>query len=136
MLRRLQKLVCATLVALMLVTSYTPALAKSVTAKVSSSSAKVYKKASTSSRSLKLKKGTTVKVTAVCGSWAKVKKNGHTGYMPKKYLSVKSSGSRSSSKGSSRKGKSRKSWKSKVVKMNWYNGGSNVLKKGELRNHL
>ena len=130
MLRRLQKMIFATLVALMLVTSFTPALAKSVTAKVSSSSAKVYRKASTSSRSMRLKKGTTVKVTAVHGSWAKVKKNGHTGYMPKKYLSVGSSKSKSSSKSSSKKSSSRKSWKSKVVKMNWFNGGENVLKKG------
>ena len=132
MLRRLQKMLCATLVALMLVTTFTPALAASVTAKVSSSSAKVYKKASKSSRSCRLKKGTTVKVTAVHGSWAKVKKNGHTGYMPKKYLNLTSSGakSKSASKSTKKSSSRKKSWKSKVVKMNWYSGGSNVLKKG------
>ena len=127
MLRRLQKMLCATLIALMLVATFTPALAASVTAKVSSSSARVYKKASQSSGSLKLKKGTTVKVTAVSGSWAKVKKNGHTGYILKKNLDLASSAAKS--KSSSKSG-SKKSWKSKVVKMNWYSGGSEVLKKG------
>ena len=78
MLRRLQKMLCAALIALLLISSATPALAKSVTAKVNSSSAKVYKKASRSSASAKLKKGTKVKVTAVSGSWAKVKLNGKT----------------------------------------------------------
>ena len=202
MLRRLQKMLCALLVALLLASSAMPALAASVTARVNSSSAKVYRKASKSSASVKLKKGTTVKVTAVSGSWAKVKKNGHTGYMPKKYLSLGSSASgggskpssgkkvagyvskntyvyRSASSSASRRSISRntrvyvvgksgsyykvqnssgsvtgyvkascvsrkkaggssggsskkpsKSWKSKVVKMNWFAGGCNVLKKG------
>ena len=103
MLRRLQKMLCALLVALLLASSAMPALAASVTARVNSSSAKVYRKASKSSASVKLKKGTTVKVTAVSGSWAKVKKNGHTGYMPKKYLSLGSSASGGGSKPSSGK---------------------------------
>ena len=126
MLRRLQKMICLLAVALLISSMMTPALAKSVTAKVSSSSAKVYKKASRSSTSVKLKKGLTLKVTAVSGSWARVKLNGKTGYMPKKYLSVASSSKKSSSSSK----KSSKSWKSKVVKMNWFKGGSNVLKKG------
>ena len=124
MLRRLQKMICLLAVALLITSTLTPALAKSVTARVNSSSAKVYKKASRSSGSVKLKKGTTLKVTAVSGSWARVKLNGKTGYMPKKYLSVTTSRSSSNSK------KSSKSWKSKVVKMNWFKGGSNVLRKG------
>lgn len=125
MLRRLQKIVCVLAIALLITSAMTPALAKSVTAKVNSSSAKVYKKASRSSKSVKLKKGLTLKVTAVNGSWARVKLDGKTGYMPKKYLTITSSGSSSSSK--SKKGGG---WKSKVVKMNWFKGGSNVLKKG------
>ena len=123
MLRCLQKMLCATLVALMLVTASVPALAASVTAKVSSSSARVYKRASQSSSSIGLKKGTKVKVTSLSGKWAKVKKNGHTGYILKKNLDLVSSGAKSKSSSS-------KSWKSKVVKMNWYSGGGNVLKKG------
>lgn len=124
MLRRLQKLTCAVMLALLIASTLTPAMAKSVTAKVCSSSAKVYKKASRSATNAKLKKGTKVKVTSVSGSWAKVKLNGKTGYMPTKYLSANSSSKKNSSK------KKSPSWKSKVVKMNWFKGGSNVLKKG------
>ena len=87
MLRRLQKMICAMMIALLLVSAATPAMAKTVTAKVSSSSAKIYSKASTSAKSAKLKKGASVKVTAVSGSWAKVKVNGRTGYVKSKYLS-------------------------------------------------
>ena len=126
MLRRLQKMICLLAVALLLTSTMTPAMAKTVKAKVNSSSAKVYKKASRSSKSVKLKKGLTLNVTGVSGSWARVKLNGRTGYMPKKYLSATSSKSSSSSKSK----KNSKSWKSKVVKMNWFKGGSNVLKKG------
>ena len=43
MLRRLQKMMCVLVVALLITSAATPALAKSVTAKVNSSSAKVYK---------------------------------------------------------------------------------------------
>ena len=136
MLRRLQKMICAMMIALLLISAATPAMAKSVTAKVSSSSAKVYKKASKSSASAKLKKGTKVTVTAVSGSWARVKLNGRTGYMPKKYLTAggassskkKSSSSSVAPKSSS---SSSASWKAKVVKMDWFKGGgSAVLKKG------
>lgn len=198
MLQRLQKMICATLVALLLVSAATPALAKSVTAKVSSSSAKVYKKATTSSASARVKKGTKVTVTAVSGSWAKVKSGGRTGYMPKKYLAATSSSNsgksasgktgyvsqntyvyKSASTSSARRSISKNtkvyvvgtsgsyykvqnsrgntgylkkscvsakksasgssdapksggssSWKSKVVKLNWFKDGQNVLKKG------
>ena len=125
MLRRLQKMICLLAVALLVTSTMTPAMAKTVKATVSSSSAKVYKKATRSSKSVKLKKGLTVNVTGVSGSWARIKLNGRTGYIPKKYLSVTSK-----SKSSSNSKKSSKSWKSKVVKMNWFKGGSNVLKKG------
>ena len=129
MLRRLQKIICVMAVALLITSTLTPALAKSVTAKVNSSSAKVYKKASRSSKSVKLKKGTSVKVTAVSGNWARVKLNGKTGYMPIKYLSSTSK-SKAKSNSSAKAKKNSTSWKSKVVKMNWFKGGSNVLKKG------
>lgn len=129
MLRRLQKMICVLAIALLVTSCFTPAMAKSVTAKVSSSSAKVYKKASRSAKSAKLKKGMSVKVTAVSGKWARVKVNGKTGYVQKKYLSAKS---KSSGKSKSNSGSKKKSsgWKAKVVKMNWFKGGSNVLKKG------
>jgi len=203
MMRRLQKMIGILLVVLVMASSATPAFAKSVTAKVSSSSAKVYKRATKSSASVKLKKGTKLKVTAVSGGWAKVKLNGKTGYMPKKYLTTASSSSssksrssgsgakatgyirkstyvyRSASSSSSRrsiskntkvtvvgrtgsyykvkssggatgyvkascvsasksgrtsaskaKGRSARSWKSRVVRMDWFNGGEHVLEKG------
>ena len=125
MLRRIQKMICVLAIALLIASTMTPAMAKSVTAKVNSSSAKVYKKASRSSKSVKLKKGLELKVTAVSGSWAKVTYKGRTGYMPKKYLS-----SASDAKSNSGSKKSSKSWRAKVVKMDWFKDGKNVLKKG------
>ena len=138
MLRRFERIICAVVLAMLLATSATPAFAKSVTAKVKVA-AKVYKKAGKKVKSAKLKKGTKLKVTAVAGSWARVTMNGKTGYMPKKYLQPASSAKKSGSKksaaksGSAKKNakKSARSWKAKVVKMNWYNGGSSVLKKGK-----
>lgn len=197
MLRRVQKTICVMMIALLVALAASPAMAASASAKVSSSSAKIYKTASTSSASAKLSKGTKVTVKAVSGSWAKVRINGKTGYMPVKYLT--STASKSSSRTSSRykayiskktyvykrasssssrrsisantkvyvvgksgsyykvqnssgsatgyvktscvsrskvssrlvaKSGSGSSWKAKVVKMNWFNGGSHVLKKG------
>ncbi len=198
MLRRLQRILCAAMIAVLLLSAATPAMAKSMTAKVSSSSAKVYKKASSASASVKLSKGTKVTVTAVKGSWARVKLNGKTGYMPKKYLTAASgSGSetkvqktaayvskktyvyRSASSSASRRSvspntkvyvvgrsgsyckvqnasgsatgyvktsclsrrkvssgsgslqkKSGSSWRSRVVKLDWFSEGKYVLKKG------
>lgn len=206
--RRILRVFCAMLVALLLVSVAVPAVAESVKAKVSSSSAKIYKTASSSATHVKLKKGTKVTVTAVKGDWARVKVSGKTGYMPVKYLSAASSKSSSKSsdsdsslvsKSASRtrgyiskntyvykkatsssakraistntkvyvvgksgsyykvqnaKGtatgyvrtscvskskvskkksssKSATSWKSKVVKMDWFGAGKNVLKKGK-----
>ncbi len=119
MLRRLQKLLCMVLVVLLVVSMASPALAKSVKAKVKTSSAKFYSRASTSSASVSIKKGTALTVTAVKSGWAKVKCGKVTGYMKTSAL-AKASGSVSPS-----------SWKSKVVKMDWYKGGSSVLKKGK-----
>ena len=101
MLRRIQKMICATLIALVVLSLLTPAMAQSVKAQVTSSSAKVYRTASTSADSAKMKKGTQVTVTAVKGSWAKVKVGGKTGYMPVKYLKAASAES-ASTKASSR----------------------------------
>ena len=198
MARRIQKIICMVLLSLFLVSMLNPAMAQSAAAKVSSSSAKIYKTASTSAKSAKIGKGTSVTVKAVSGKWAKVKVNGKTGYMPVKYLKAASSSSKSSSSSTKRytayasrktyvyskasssasrrsvaantklyvvgksgsyykvqnssgsatgyikascvsrskvststtKAKSDTSWKSKVVKMDWFNGGSHVLEKG------
>ena len=197
MLRRIQKMLCAMLIVMLMVSLAAPALAESVKAQVSSSSAKVYKSASSSAAHVKMKKGTTVTVTAVKGKWAKVKVSGKTGYMPVKYL-TKASSSKNSGKAAKRtaayiskntyvyqkasSSSSRRSvstntkvyvtgksggyykvqnksgsvtgyvkvgcvskskvstgsaassgsdWKSKVVKMDWFGEGKNVLKKGK-----
>ena len=197
MLRRIQKLICAMLIAALLASFAVPAMAESVKAQVSSSSAKIYKTASSSAKHASMKKGTTVTVTAVKGNWAKVKVSGKTGYMPVKYLSKASSSSKSTqatkrtaayvskdtyiykkassassktavstntklyvlgksgsyykvqnssgsktgyvkasclskSKVSTKKSAaSSTSWKSQVVKMDWFGDGKNVLKKGK-----
>lgn len=201
MARRIRKIICVVLLSLFVISMLAPAMAQSAAAKVSSSSAKIYKTASTSAKSAKIGKGTSVTVKAVSGKWAKVKVNGKTGYMPVKYLkaaSSSSSKSKSSSSSTKRytayasrktyvyskasssasrrsvavntklyvvgksgsyykvqnssgsatgyikascvsrskvstasaKAKSDTSWKSKVVKMDWFNGGSHVLEKG------
>ena len=123
MLRRLQKLLCMVLVVLLVVSMASPALAKSVKAKVKTSSAKFYSRASTSSASVSIKKGTALTVTAVKSGWAKVKCGKVTGYMKTSALS-------SADKASSNSASGDKSWKSKVVAIKWFDGGSHVLKKG------
>ena len=60
------------------------ALAASAT--VNSNSAKLYRKSSTSSKSVSLKKGISVTVKSTSGSWAKVTVKGVTGYVRSKYL--------------------------------------------------
>ena len=51
---------------------------------------KVYKKASTSSASLKVKKGMEVNLLATSGSWARVENDGVIAYIPKKYVTLAS----------------------------------------------
>ena len=163
--------------------------ALAATATVNSSSAKLYSKSSTSSKSVSLKKGLSVTVKSTSGSWTKVTVKGVTGYIRSKYLSsastaksstatayaskktyvykkastsstkksisvntkltvVGTSGSFykvkngsytgyvlkscvSKSKVSTDTGStSSTSWKSKVVTMNWFSGGSSVLATG------
>lgn len=117
--------VLSMLLVLMLVCAM-PALAGSKKAVVSSSSAKFYQSPSSSSDHVKIGKGTEVKVSEVKNGWAKVKYKGVTGYMKASALESPSGSSSSSSSSSS----SDTSWKSKVVTMKWFSGGSRVLKKG------
>ena len=159
-----------------------PAVAAAESATVNSSSAKFYRSNSTSSASVPLKKGISVTVKDVSGSWAKVSYKGVTGYVPVKYLDSASryaayiskstyiykSASTSSSKKSvdvntkvyvvGKSGNyyrvengsgsaigyvpedcvsrsrvstsSGSSWKSKVVMLDWFKGGSSVLGTG------
>lgn len=87
-IRKIRKITGAVLALLLLASAVCPALAMSVEVKVNSSSARVYKSPSTSSSSLPLTKGTKLTVTATSGDWAKVKKNGNSGYVPLKYLNT------------------------------------------------
>ena len=63
------------------------ALATSISCYVNANT-KVYKKASTSSVSLKVSKGLKVTMTAYNGSWARITRNGATAYIPLKYLTL------------------------------------------------
>ena len=90
MLRRIQKMACAVLALTLALTALCPALAMSVSVKVNSSSARVYRAPSTSSASLSVKKGTKLTVSGVSGDWATVKRSGNTGYMEVKYLNTTS----------------------------------------------
>ena len=189
MFRRIRKLLCA-MALVLLVLALIPALASGTKATFTTST-KVYQKMSTSSNSVKVSKGTEVKVVSVEGKWAKVSRNGKTAYVPVKYLQaadrkavyvskdcyVYKSASSSSSKKSvsvntkvyivgrdgdyyrveNAKGtrvgyiktscvssskvkvtsakvdaddKSDTSWKSKVVKLDWFSEGCKVLRKG------
>ena len=106
------------MVAVLLAMTATPALAASVKAKVTSSSAKFYRYPTTSSARVRIKKGVTLTVTGISHGWARVKCKGVTGYM------------KTSALGRASAARKKINWKSKVVKLNWYNGGSSVLKKG------
>ena len=115
MLRRLQKILCTVLIVMLIVTMLCPAYAKTLKAKVSSGSARFYSKASAASASVRIKKGTTLTVTAVHNGWAKVKYKGIVGYMKTSSLITAKAAARV--------------LKSRVVKMDWYKGGSDVLEK-------
>ena len=116
MLYALRRMI-ALLAAVALLTA-TPAMAAGVRARVTDASAKFYRSASADSAHVDIKKGATLTVTAVKGGWARVKYRGVTGYMKTSDLG-RASRRRSGS------------WKSRVVKLNWFDGGSEVLGKGE-----
>ena len=119
MLCRLQKIFCVLMIALLLVSLLTPAMASKTA--YTNKSTYVYKSASSSSKHVSISKNTKVYVTGSSGSYYKVKnaKGNASGYVKKSALSSGKTGTKKSG-----------GWKSQVVKMNWFNGGSNVLKKG------
>lgn len=82
--------ILAALMAVMLMTmSGAPALAASFKAKINSSSAKVYKVPSSSSKIyVQGGKGITVTVTGYANGWARIKYNGRTGYTPVRNLNL------------------------------------------------
>ena len=86
----------------------------------------VYRSASSSSDRVSVEANTKVYVVGVSGDFARVENasGSRTGYVPASALSSGRTRSSSAPKSASR------SWKSKVVKMDWYDGGSSVLSTG------
>jgi len=84
----MRKWMSAILMALILATVIAPAaMAASYTAYINKDT-KVYQKASSSSRSLKIKKGTKCEMTAINGDWARVERDGVTAYIKVDYLDI------------------------------------------------
>lgn len=84
--RMMRKWMSAILIAIMFAMMVMPtALAASYSATFNKTT-KIYQKASTSSKSASIPKGTKCEVLEIDGSWAKVKRSGVTAYMPVKYL--------------------------------------------------
>lgn len=83
-----RRVMCAILVTLILVAVAAPAaMAASYSAYINSST-KVYQKASSSSKSVKVSKGTKCEVTAINGKWARVERGDVTAYIQVKYLTM------------------------------------------------
>ena len=112
----MRKWFCILLLAALLVPATTPALAESTG--YTNRQTYVYKRASTASTRRSVKINTKLYVIGASGSYYRVLnvKRTATGYVKKSCVS---------------KHKTKApSWKSKVVKLNWFKGGSGVLKKG------
>ena len=92
-------------------------------------SAYIYAEASTSSGKKKIKVNSKVYVVGVSGDFCRVenKSGSARGYILTSCLSSKKVKVDAGNAASFESG----AWKSKVVKLNWYDGGSDVLKKGE-----
>lgn len=81
-----RRLIC---IALIIITLCPQALAASLKVKINSTSAQVYNVPSTSaSYSLRAAKGVKVDLTGYSNGWARIRYNGHTGYMQAKYLDL------------------------------------------------
>lgn len=86
---RMQRMLLQTLVsAMLMILLCGQALAASTPCYINTNT-KVYQKASTSSKSLNVKKNTSVTMTAYTSTWARVQRGGVTAYIPLKYLNLK-----------------------------------------------
>ncbi len=105
----------------------------------------VYARPSTSATKTRVAKGTKVMVTATHGSWARIQKGKAKGYIQKKYLSSRPSTTpiprptprptatpRPSPRPSAtpRPTGTVPSWRRQVEKLDWFKGGSSILKRG------
>lgn len=189
MANRMRRFICG-LIALVMLIAAVPAASAAGMGACFHSNAKVYQKASTSSASISVPKGTKVTITAMNGDWAQVVRDGVTAYCPtssliftdrikgytnkatKIYAAPKKSsasmslglntevyiigagsgyfwvqnangsvsgfvpmsavsGQKTSTGGSSGGSSSSGDLRSKVVALDWYKGGSDVLKRGQ-----
>ena len=132
-----------------------PSAASSVTAYINKTTW-VYTKPSTSSARVRVAKGTKVTVLAVRSSWARVKRSHYIGYIPTKYLSRKPTatprptaqpaatprptvtpkptalptGTASPTATLEPTEVVTPSWRRKVEKVEWFNGGSSIVRRG------
>ena len=104
------------------------AMAASSYAAYISKSTYVYKKPSTASTRLSLDVNTKVYVIGASGQFYKVRNSSGTGtgYVLKTCVSKTKVSTASTAKSASKSS----SWKSKVVKLDWFKGGSSILRKG------
>lgn len=86
-MRIAKRLLAVLLAAMLMMGALAPTALASFKAKVFTD-AKVYNKASTSGKSVGVSKGVTVTVVATSGKWAKIRRNGHTGYIQIAYLDL------------------------------------------------
>ena len=120
------------------VTGYIPSKYLSGTATAKSSSVTgytnqdtyVYKSASTASTKKALSANTRLTVVGTSGSFYRVKNGSRIGYVLKSCVSAGLASADDADATESADTGSDSSWKSQVVKMNWYKGGSDVLKTG------
>ena len=107
----------------------------------------VYARPSTNAARVRVARGTKVEVLAVRSSWARVKRSHYLGYIPTKFLSRKPIATptpRPTSKTTPRPTATPRPtprptatpkpgepvWKSKVEKVDWFKGGSSILRRG------
>lgn len=79
--RGLKRVACALLMLSIMMAMFAPGASASISAKVNSSSARAYRSASTSGKSIKVPANLKLTITAISGSWAKVSYKGKTAYM-------------------------------------------------------
>lgn len=77
----LRRMVSILLVLTLMLTLFAPCASASISAKVTSSSARAYASVSARARSIKVPKNTKLSITAVLGAWARVSYKGKTAYM-------------------------------------------------------
>ena len=85
MSRRIPRMLCALIVAVALLLASVSALADSLEVKLNTAT-KVFQKASSSARSVKVPKGLRVKLEACAEGWGKITYKGYTAYVKLKYL--------------------------------------------------